>query len=684
MSIASLSSSPPLRLLSRHPHLAGFLFVLLLLLAGFAFGELAGWPWLAGPLERALGERLGRTVELVETPGGERMRVSLLGEVDVHAARLRIGGPDWRNQANTLDAGNVTLRLRYRDLWAWKREDKPLRIKELSAESLDADLLRRADGSATWQLGRVQSADGRAAAAPPLLRFDRLLLNRASLAFDDAPLQLKAHIEASLSDKPSPLRQRQEVGLTAHAEGRYRGKPMTAAAETGSPLPWVGASDDLRPVPLALRLEAGAVKFGFEGVVRDLLGLRGLDGRLKLAGPSLAAIGDPLGVTLPTTPAFDAEGRLSRPGDQLWHVDVERALLGRSRLNGSFDFRPADAGRRQRPLLSGRLGGDSLWFADLAPTIGAPAPEQPAAADGRLLPDRRFDLPSLRAMDANVEVALRRVDLGRYFAVPIAPLNARIVLNDGVLTLSDIDARSASGRIAGRLSLDGREDVALWQARLRWAGVRLEQWIRQGRRPDQPPYVSGLLNGRLALDGRGRSTAELLASASGRAQLHLPSGKISHLAVEAAGIDIAQGLGILVRGDDSLAMQCAVADLNVRRGKVVPTVMLVDTRDSTLFVDGQIALDTEKIDLRLKVLPKDFSPLSLRTPVLVRGSLADPDVSLEPKPLMVKLLPAALLAAIHPLAALLPLIDDGEDKDGHERALLQSCQRLNAVAVAKG
>jgi uncharacterized protein involved in outer membrane biogenesis len=657
--------------LQKHRRLAGFFLVVLLLIGAFAVGEALGWPWLAGPLERALTERLGRTVELVEqADGSQRLHISLLGELDVRAARLRVGGPAWRPEVNTLDAGGMQLRLRYRDLWAWHREAKTLRVKELSAQTLDADLLRRADGTATWKIDRpIAEGRRREDTAAPLLQFDRLVLNQASLSVDDAPLQLKAHIVASLSDLPSEVR-KSGTGLSARAEGRYRGQPMRARAETGSPLPWLGPQNT-QAVPLALWLEAGRVKLAFDGAVRDLLGLRGLNGTVKLTAPSLHAIGDPLGLTLPTTPAFDGQGRLSRLDDR-WQLDVERALLGRSQLNGSFEYRS----NGQRPVLSGRLGGDSLWFADLAPTIGAANAERPGAPPGRLLPNHRFDLPSLRAMDANIDIALRKVDLGQYFAVPIEPLKARLTLADGLLTISDIDARSASGRIAGKLSLDGRADAALWQARLNWSGLKLEQWLHQGRRPNQPPYISGLLNGKLALDGRGRSTAELLASANGRVQMHLPGGRISHLAIEAAGVDIAQSLGVMVRGDDALALQCAVADLSVKRGQVVPTVMLADTRDSTLFVDGKIALDSERIDLRLKVLPKDFSPLSLRTPVLVQGTLADPNLSLETKPLMVKLVPAMLLAAIHPLAGLAPLIDDGEDSNGHERALLQSCRRL--------
>ena len=69
--------------------------------------------------------------------------------------------------------------------------------------------------------------------------------------------------------------------------------------------------------------------------------------------------------------------------------------------------------------------------------------------------------------------------------------------------------------------------------------------------------------------------------------------------------------------------------------------------------------------LRARSMPKDFSPLSLRTPVLVTGTLAKPQVGLDGRALGVRALAAAALAVIAaPLAALLPFIDPGEAETG--------------------
>ncbi len=81
------------------------------------------------------------------------------------------------------------------------------------------------------------------------------------------------------------------------------------------------------------------------------------------------------------------------------------------------------------------------------------------------------------------------------------------------------------------------------------------------------------------------------------------------------------------------------------------------------------------------VAPKDFSPLALRTPLRVRGSLAKPEVSIEKGALGRKLASSLLLGLINPLAALIPLVDTG-NADGAERSAT-GCQALMRRSAAR-
>jgi hypothetical protein len=47
-----------------------------------------------------------------------------------------------------------------------------------------------------------------------------------------------------------------------------------------------------------------------------------------------------------------------------------------------------------------------------------------------VLPEREFDIPSLKAMNANVKVRLARADLGTLFRQPLEPLRGDLSLRE--------------------------------------------------------------------------------------------------------------------------------------------------------------------------------------------------------------------------------------------------------------
>ena len=451
-------------------------------------------------------------------------------------------------------------------------------------------------------------------------------------------------------------------------------------------LPWVGGDAASQALPLMIDVHSGPARFRFDGTVTDVASLGALGGTFILSGPSLASIGDAIGVTLPTTNAFRMGGALQRSGD-VWNVRVDSATVGESRLSAALRY---DA-RLKVPVLAGRVGGPRLKLVDLGPTIGG-APKGEAAAEvkgagakpGRVLPSRDFDLPSLVAMNANILFDFKELDLNTDKLEPLRPMRTHMTLHDGVLRFDDIEARTAEGRITGSVLLDGRDTkLAHFNTDLRWSGVRLDRWITQKRAEGSPPYIGGDLRGSAKLQGSGRSTAAILGSLKGQVQTELRKGEISHLLVEAAGLDVAQGLAVLFGGDKSLKVHCGLADLRAENGVLRPRAFVIDTDVTVVWLDGTVSLSTEALDLRAVVTPKNFSPLTLRTPVLVTGTMADPSVGLETKKLVPKLgIAAGLLALVNPLAAVLPLIDPG-DKDAGARSGEDGCTALVARAAAQ-
>lgn len=689
------------------------------MVAGIALGEATGWTLLRGPLQQQASQATQVPVQL---GGGFHLR--LLGPPRLQVGQLTVGAAQGVAAPHLLQADDAVLAWRWGDVWRWWRQDAPLRIQALSARTLDVHLLRLADGRATWALGPA-----RPASAPQtpvdLPRFGRLQVGAGHVVLDDVLTDTALQIDLAGGEGDAPSGAAPAPGTTstpasapkanpeaapaatpdgyrADIRGRWQALPLRLAVRMGGALPLLHDTSDGSTAPtLPLRVEgtAGAAQLLFDGEAAALLGAQRLDGVLRFAGPSLAAVGAPLGITLPRTPAFKLEGRLAHDGG-VWQLRADRATIGHSVLGGDFRF---DTGTKP-PQLSGRLTGSRLLLADLGPAVGAAgegrSAAQPAATapppptqPGRVLPQRRFDLPSLRAMDADVAVAIDLLDLGSQAVAPLRAVRSRVLLQGGVLQLQALQAGVAGGQVTGSSQLDGRAAPARWQLDLDLRGIDMAGWVRALQRPaadgqappprstaalkrqrqaarqggDQPvqAYLTGLLGADVQLQGRGHSTAEILATLQGRVQLQLREGTLSHLVTEAAGIDLAQALGVLVQGDSPLPLRCAIVDLAVDQGVATVRRGVLDNADSTLRLDGRIDLRTEQLALRARVRPRDFSPLAPRVPLLVTGTLSQPEMGLDGRALGVRAGAAVALAVIAaPVAALLALVDLGQEPPG--------------------
>ena len=546
-------------------------------------------------MQRWIGSTLDRRVSLRADPAvRSKVVIHLLGGIEITAAHIEIGAPGWSAAPHTLQARDARMTLRYADLWRAGRSE-PLHVHALRAAQLDGQFERLADGRASWQFGKKTDTPDTAEPATHLPSFGRLQVDAGSLIYRDALLAADVDGRFSLGEGlagpgAAPDASRPAPGLQFNAKGSYRRLSLRIDVKAAGLLPLVADDAATTALPVTVDAHLGRASVSFKGTATDALHLRALKGRFIVQGPSLAAVGDPLRVTLPTTATFRAEGLLAKEG-VVWNTVLDQVSIGASRLAGAFTYDP----RAAKPVLSGRLTGSRLMLADLGPAVGAPVRDTavPVAAvaaasaakgananQGRVLPDREFDLPALRAMNANVLVDIDNFDLGSGLLQPLKPLRTHLMLTDGVLVLRDIDARTGQGHLGG-----------------------LESWIHQTRADNAPPYASGSLNGQARVARQGKSTAAILGSLRGGVRMQLVDGTVSHLAVEAAGLDVAQGLGMLVKGDDALPILCAVVDLVAEQGILRPRVLVLDTRDSTIWIDGSLSLATEALDLRVVITP---------------------------------------------------------------------------------
>ena len=635
--------------------------------------EIMGWPFLRKPLENLATQQLNREVR-IEAP----FKLHLLGRIKLSAGGLWVAAPKQFDAPYLVDAENITVGLRYSDLIG-RDSSAPLTIKLLQVERIDAYMLRN-DKGATWQFSKEEKTDE----PSPFPNFDTLIVQNGTAVVKDTVTE--ADLEMSFQTTEGSGNK--NAVSVVKAEGSFRGHPIQAHLETPGFLP-AAKEQDSRPVPIDAWAKYGGVRGDFKGTVADISDNNEIRGNFTIKGPSLGILGDLFGIVLPTTTEFTIKGDVMRE-QGLLVVNIAPARVGRSDLSGKFRFDTSG----EKIAMKGDLHSSNFVLADLGPTFGTRAEDgsELNGPEGRIFPNRPLNLPALNKFNAELSLNFKRVDLGKAFRAPIAPFKAYLDLNSGKLSLAKIDARTAEGSLAGTIAVDahalgvsGKENPddksrpkPEWSMDLSWKDINLAKWVkaREQTDPDEPKaYITGILNGRTKLKGKGNSTAELLGSLNGDIATYVNNGQISHLVIEALGLDVAQALGLVIDGDKLLPMRCAVVDMQSESGILRPEVALIDTPVTMVLMDGKVNLQEEQLDLRLIAKPENASPFTARSPILLTGTFANPNVKPKAAPIAARIIGGIALAFINPLAAIIPFLDPGT---GEQSPCADALRKFNA------
>jgi AsmA family protein len=660
--------------------LAGILLALIVIIVCC---ELAGWPFLRQPLQDFTSKTLKREV-VIERP----FHLQLLGGLRLQVGHLQISAPEEFKVPYLVDAHGLDLRLRYRDLLELQ-EGQAYRIKTIRAEQLDAYLKRDSNKHATWDFELDDSGPSR-----PFPFIEELSVSKGQASVNDAVT--KAALTATFYTEEGAHLKTPESSVKV--KGEFGKRPLQGELVTQGFLPVATQGKDSAPINSKGWLKYGAVNFKFDGAVYDLFGSQRVKGKLNVDGPSLADVGDLLDLAFPRTPPFRIAAGIEKNTDQ-WKVNVSDAKIGQSQLAGQFVYDYGDL----KPRLTGDVKGPLLVLADLAPAFGAPVATAKGTSNkkpGKIFPDESLDFASYDRMNADIKIHFDAADLGSVFKERISPLDFQLTLQDRKLTVAKLYAGTAQGSLSGSLLIDAPEastaaqaenpPLPKWDIQLALKNIQLEQWLKvkpedraanqdkdkKQANKDAPAYITGELNARAKLQGQGRSTAALLRSLDGQLALMVRDGEISHLVVEAAGLDIAQSVGLLLRGDHSIPMQCAAMGWHAKQGVLTPEAALIDTPVTTVYIHGNMDLGQEQFNLRLQANPKNFSPFTVRSPILVTGPFVDPAVSISPGPIAARVAGGVLLALVTPFAAILPFLDPGSSESQQNNGCQATLKQL--------
>ncbi|MBV8144351.1 MAG: AsmA family protein, partial [Gammaproteobacteria bacterium] len=187
--------------------------------------------------------------------------------------------------------------------------------------------------------------------------------------------------------------------------------------------------------------------------------------------------------------------------------------------------------------------------------------------------------------------------------------------------------------------------------------------------------LDGVLDARAVLEGNGDSVHAVMSDATGTFTAIVPRGDVRAAFAELTGVDVAKGIGLLMKKpDDKAAIRCGVAQFDVRAGTAHAQDLLFDTQNVLIKGEGQINLGNEKLDLTIQGQPKKIRFFRVRAPIEVGGELLKPSFRLKPGPLLAQGAAGAILGTLlTPVGAILAFVDPGLAKN-------QDCAQLLAQA----
>lgn len=573
----------------------------------------------------------------------------------LHATRVRLANPSWA-QSGPQMAQLQALDLR---LDPWPLLSHRVNIAELRLTGVQLAFETQGEHRKNWQFDTAESQPSRWR-----LDLQRLTVTDGHLRYLDG----NKHTDLQLA-----LDTGSDSQLRWQANGRYNGQPLSGHGSAGALL-------TLRErgvrYPVDARLAIGDTHLRAQGSVTDPADPSALDIQLVLSGASMADLYPISGLLLPETPKFDTRGRVVGrllPGRLDVRYENFSGRVGDSDIAGTLAYRQ----QAPRASLRGEVVSQTLRLLDLGRLIGSgkrpPASRagEPPQPRGRVLPVSPFKTERWDAMDVDVRFTGRQIIRER--ALPIERLDTRIRMQDGTLLLDPLTFGIAGGQLSGTLSINGQSEPA--QGKLSLSARRLALAKLLPTIGNAPASV-GRLDGQLTMTASGNSVAALLGSASGELRAVVGRGTVSKFVLEAAGLNIANAAFVRLFGDRQVALNCLVADLQLKEGMALTRVFVLDTPDATINVTGAINLQGERYDLTVLPETKGVRVLSLRSPLYVQGSFGDPEVGVDKRSVALKAGAAlALGAAAAPVAGLLALISPGDDTQTPCTALLQRHSR---------
>lgn len=602
--------------------------------------------FLKGPFERIVSSATHRDVKVTDD------FQLYFDPITIHfrADGMTISNPSYASRPNLFEAKQIDARIAPFSMLFGKRHFYTL---DLTGGAVDLEW-NRAHTHNSWTF-----SDKKGGKPLDFPRIDVATVAGTTLRYLDPRMLLRTDLNFQTITS-TDARIGKSVRFTG--TGKVRSTPFTLKGALLSPDATVARGKN----QLELAADAAHNHITVAGTLPSIADIENVPLAVTSRGRNLAELLEIIGVAIPRTRTYGVKATLIKD-DTTYAFTKLTGRFGDSDLAGKFTVRNIEP----RLHIAAELTTRKLDIIDAAPFIGynpdiiatkgaVAAAASTGAAPARLLPDAEIPVETLKNFNADLHY---KVGVVRSKNVPVSDIDLTLSLKDSLLKLSPLTFVMARGNVASDITIDARRRPAHDTYDVRLAPTPMARLLAGYGVAEAG--TSGVIKGRIRLEGDGDSLHDSLATSHGRIAFVMPGGSFWTRNVQLSELDVGTFVQKLFQGKlkEPVKINCGLIGFTVRGGVAAADPILIDTEKNIIIGRGGFSFRSEAIDLAVRADGKRFSFLSAQSPIGLNGSFAKPGYSVV-SPQLVGRAGAALGLSIvgTPVAGLLAFIDVGDAK----------------------
>jgi uncharacterized protein involved in outer membrane biogenesis len=438
-----------------------------------------------------------------------------------------------------------------------------------------------------------------------------------------------------------------DLPVTAIFSGKLQKIPFNATVSATNLAELLRADAKL---PLHVTLQRPDEQFNAEITVSRPFENIEFDLNHELIGKEIEGLSPLLDFAVPLQGEFHASGLLKARGNKFTYEEDLR--VGKSDIKLSLTvLRSPTSPKITGSIFAKDLHMDNMRLFPVDEGSGNGASEDRS----RVIPDYTIPTDALLTADLDFDIQAKRIRSG---SKDLGELVAKVRLKDGWFKSTFSINGFMGSRISGGYDLNAAVKPPLTKFQLNAKDLNYGHLFKSMGLAD---LLEGGADLYLDLSGSGATRYSFFENAEGRITVIAGPGKISGRRIDLWAADlIPTMLSTRWRRENVTATNCLVAHIKLGEGLAKIEDLLLDTQRIRIAASGIVNLETEELDLIVAPRPKRASLVSLANPVRIRGTLAEPEVSVTRIPRGRRLAAVGLLAGlVNPAFLILALSDTG-------------------------